>query len=426
MVTMMNTDQSDNFAAFIGIDWADKKHDVVMRTADSDSVERLVLDHRPESIDEWATELRQRFGCRLIAVCLEQRKGPLIFALSKYDHLCLFPVNPLMLAKFRSAFTPSGAKDDPTDAQLILDIVMTHGDKIDPWMPDSPATREIRQMTESRRSLVGMRIRLTNQLTANLKAYYPQALDCFESIDTVLACDLLLRWNRLDKLQRARKQTLTDFFHKHGVRNDDLIEKRLSIIKKAICNTDDFAIVNPGIALTQALVAQLRVVLDSIDEYDQAIKVLYSNHPDAYIFNSLPGAGAVFAPRLLAAFGDKRERFDSAVSVQQYGGIAPVTERSGKSNWVHWRYACSDFIRQSFVEWAGMSRRYSYWANAFYQYQKDKGKSHNVAVRALAFKWIRIIYRCWKEHTKYDESKYLFSLRKNNSPILKYLAKGID
>lgn len=421
---MMN--QTKNFAAFIGIDWADKKHDVVMRINGDESVERLVLDHRPESIDDWAIGLRRRFEGQLIAVCLEQRKGPLIYALSKYDYLYLFPVNPLMLAKFRSAFTPSGAKDDPTDADLILDIMMTHGDKIDPWMPDDPATREIRQMTQSRRLLVGMRIRLTNQLTANLKAYFPQALDCFENIDTVLACDLLVRWECLDQLQRARKQTLFDFFNKHGVRNDKLIEKRIGTIKKSVCNTDDFAIVNPGIALTRVLVALLREVLDAIAEYDQSIASLFSKHPDAHIFNSLPGAGPVFAPRLLAAFGDKRERFDSALSVQQYGGIAPVTERSGKSSWVHWRYACSDFIRQSFVEWAGMSLRYSYWASAFYQYQKEKGKTHNVAIRALAFKWIRIIYRCWKKGTEYDESKYLFSLRKNKSPLLKYLAEGVD
>ncbi len=149
-------------------------------------------------------------------------------------------------------------------------------------------------------------------------------------------------------------------------------------------------------------------------------------HPDGFIFSSLPGAGPVFAPRLLAAFGADRDRFATARELQQYTGIAPVTERSGKSTWVHWRYACSRFLRQSIVEWAGMSVRYSYWADAYYRYQRQKGKSHQAAVRALAFKWLRILFCCWKERRPYDEAKYLFSLRERHSPLLKYMAAPLE
>ncbi len=410
------------YAAFIGIDWSDIKHDVILQENDSDTYEYQVLKHSPEAIDEWANQLRRRFNGKMLAVCLEQRKGPLIYALLKYDYLCLFPINPLMLAKYRRAFSPSGAKDDPTDANLILELLLNHRDRLQAWLPDDPATREIRQLTESRRNLVGMRTRITNQLTANLKGYYTQALDCFESIDTILACDFLQKWNCLDTLKRVRQNTLVNFFHKHSVRNEDLINERINRLKNTIPLTRDSGIIQPSIALTKVLVAQLRPLLDGIRDYDQAIADRFKVHPDAYIFNSLPGAGPVFAPRLLAAFGSNRDRYSSAASVQQYGGIAPVTERSGKSSWVHWRYSCPNFIRQSFVEWAGMTTRYSYWADAYYRYQIEKGKTHNVAVRALAFKWIRIIFRCWKDHTVYDESKYLFSLRKNNSPILKYMS----
>ena len=410
-----------NFAAYVGIDWADKKHDIVLRIKGSDELEYLQLIHSSETIDEWANQLRERFGNQQIAVCLEQRKGPLIYALTKYDHLCLFPINPLMLAKYRRAFSPSGAKDDPTDAALILDLLLHHQEKLEVWLPDDPSTRELRQLAESRRRLVGMRIQVTNQLTANLKGYFPQALDSFDSIDTILACDFLQKWDCLDKVKRVQQNTLHTFYQQHGVRSQDLINGRINGLKSAVNLTSDKGVVLPSIALTQALVAQLRPLIDSIHKYEQSINARFKVHPDAYIFNSLPGAGPTFAPRLLVAFGSDRDRFSCAKSVQQYAGIAPVMERSGKSSWVHWRYSCPSFIRQSFVEWAGISMRYSFWAKSYYDCQRDKGKSHNVAVRALAFKWIRIIYRCWKNHTEYDESKYLFALKRNNSPLMKYM-----
>ena len=142
------------------------------------------------------------------------------------------------------------------------------------------------------------------------------------------------------------------------------------------------------------------------------------------MFDALPGAGAVFAPRLLVAFGEQRERFPSAEDLQKYAGIAPVTERSGKKAWVHWRFRCPMFLRQTFVEWAAESIRHSFWAQVYYQQQRDKGKAHQAAIRALAFKWIRILYRCWQERTPYDESTYLQALTRRGSSLLQNLAKA--
>jgi hypothetical protein len=147
----------------------------------------------------------------------------------------------------------------------------------------------------------------------------------------------------------------------------------------------------------------------------------YQAHPDFPLFDALPGAGAVFAPRLLVAFGAQRERFPSAEARQKYAGIAPVTERSGKKSWVHWRWQCPTFLRQTFVEWAAESTRHAFWAQVYYQQQRDKGKAHQAAVRALAFKWLRILYRCWQTRTPYDESTYLNALKKRGSPLLNQL-----
>jgi transposase len=140
--------------------------------------------------------------------------------------------------------------------------------------------------------------------------------------------------------------------------------------------------------------------------------------PDSVLFQALPGAGPIYAPRLLAAFGEQRERYQNAAELQKYAGIAPVTERSGKKCWVHWRLQCPKFLRQTFVEWAAETIPRSFWAGAYYRQQRAKGCSHQAALRALAFKWVRILYRCWQARTLYDESTYLISLKRRGSPLL--------
>ena len=185
--------------------------------------------------------------------------------------------------------------------------------------------------------------------------------------------------------------------------------------------TDDPAVIEPYRLEVLALTEQLRTVLEVIKRFDEAIAELTPRLPDHKVFSSFPGAGPVFTPRLIAAFGEDRERFQDAAEVQRYSGIAPVTQRSGNSSWVHWRWACSSFVRQTFVEWAEKTVHRSFWAGAYYQQQRAKGATHHVAVRALAFKWIRILYRCWQMRRPYDESVYLNALQRSGSPLLEHL-----
>ena len=98
-----------------------------------------------------------------------------------------------------------------------------------------------------------------------------------------------------------------------------------------------------------------------------------------------------------------------------FAGSSPVTERSGKPSWGHWRFHCPTFLRQTFVEWAAESIRHAFWARVYYQQQRDQGKAHQAAVRALAFKWLRILFRCWQDRTPYDASVYLNALNRRGS-----------
>jgi transposase len=413
---------TDEFAAFIGIDWADAKHDICLQAAGSETREFSVLEHQPDTIDEWVSTLRARFKGQSIAICLELNKGPLVSALRKYDFLVLFPVNPLTLARYREAFAPSQAKDDPTDAELQLELLLKPRDKLKPLQPQSPTMRALEQLVEHRRRLVGDNVRITNRLTSTLKNYFPHALQWFHDTDTTIFCDFLTQWPTLKAVQLARRSTLERFFRDHHVRYADVINQRLHAIKSATPLTTDEGVITPNALLVQALVAQLRVTLQAIEDFDKAMAQRTQSHPDFPLFDALPGAGAVFAPRLLVAFGEPRDRYISADELQKYAGIAPVTERSGHKSWVHWRLQCPKFLRQTFVEWAAESTRHSFWARAYYQQQRDKGASHQAAVRALAFKWLRILFRCWQNRTPYDESIYLNALKRRGSPLLHNLA----
>ena len=156
---------------------------------------------------------------------------------------------------------------------------------------------------------------------------------------------------------------------------------------------------------------QLRSLIHALADFDRMIKEAFQKHPDSEIFSGLPGAGSVMAPRLLAAMESDRSRFNSSAEVAQYSGIAPVPERSGKDKWVHRRFACSQFVKQSFHEFAGQSIMHCDSARAYYNHKNAEGKGHPTAIRALAYRWIRIIYRCWKDRVPYNEQRYMESLR---------------
>jgi transposase len=346
----------------------------------------------------------------------------LIYALLKYDLFRLYPVNPKQLARFREALTPSGAKDDPADAALLLELLLKHRDRLRPWRPDDPTTRLIGQLAEDRRHLVESRTRLVNALKARLKQYFPLALDVLGELDTELACRFLLRWGSLAELQQEAPAAIAAFYRILHCHHPQLIAQRLEKIAAATPLVTDSAILQSGRMMVQSLAAQLLSLIEPIENYDRQLAQLMDQHADAEIFRSFPGAGAALAPRLLAAFGTDRSRLEDAGQVQTYSGIAPVLVRSGSTRQVRRRWACNKFLRQTFHEFAGHSLRHSAWAKAYYDQLRARGVKHQAAVRSLAFKWIRILFRCWQARTLYNEVHYFQQLYQKQSPLLKSMA----
>jgi len=236
-------------------------------------------------------------------------------------------------------------------------------------------------------------------------------------LHTARACAFLQRWPSLQALKRATSSSIRKFYKAQGYRGEDKLVQLIANIKQAQPLTEDEAVLVASVMKVQVLTAQIPLLTESIERYDQQIASLFAKHDDSTLFGSFPGAGPALAPRLLAAFGSNRSRFEFAAEMQQLSGIAPVTEKSGNGIWIHWRLACSKFLRQTFHEFAGKSISQSDWARAYYDRQIARGKSHHAALRALAFKWIRIIFRCWKSRTPYDETVYCKTLKFRGSPL---------
>jgi transposase len=408
-----------DFAATLGLDWADQKHDIWLRPADGSKPQHLRVEQSPEAVHEWVAKLRERFGGRPLAVGIETSRGPVISALMAYDFIVIFPINPKALKDYRAAFCVSGAKDDRTDAQLQEEFVRLHHPKLKALQPDTQLTRKLAGLVENRRRLVDERTRFVNQLHSTLKTYYPLAETLLDGkLNLPMAADFLTRWPDLESLQQAQTKALRTFFHKHNSRGAKIMEERFALLQAAKALTSDPAIIQPARQLVLALASLLRPLHQAIAILDKQIEQAMDQHPDAPIFRSFPGAGPALAPRLLVAFGTNRERFTSALEVAQFYGIAPVVIQSGNSKTTHMRHRCPKFGRQTFHENAGCAFKKEPWARAYYHQHKERHQDkHHQACRALAFKLIRIYFACWKLRTTYAPERYLTALQKHASPL---------
>jgi transposase len=401
------------YAAFVGLDWGDEKHALSLCAAGSNAVERASLEQTPEALAQWANALRTRFPEGKIALALEQSRGALLNGLLQYEHLVAYPVNPKSLARFREALHPSRAKDDPVDADLLLDLLVKHRSHLRPWLPDTVATRQLALLSEQRRHFVDQRTALTNELLSHLKAIFPQAPELVgANLASPLATDFLKKWPALQAVQPVQAAVLRRFYYGHNCRSEELISRRLALVKAAVALTHDAALLAAHSLAIQTLAGQLAALRPFIDQHEEQIQQLFAAHPDAALFASLPGAGPALAPRLLTALGTDRSRFPDALSVSCYSGIAPVVEKSGKTqHWVHLRWHCPKFLRQSWHEFAKCSLTSSLWARACYD-ELRKRMDHHEALRKIAYKWQRIVWRLWQERQPYDEARYLRSLQK--------------
>ena len=414
-----NADRDERYAAWVGFDWGDQEHVWSLQWTDTGERERGRLEQTPEALDVWLGQLISRLDGRRIGVAIEQKHGAVVWCLLKYECVEIYPIHPQASGQFRQALYPSGSKSDPTDGELLLELLVHHRDRLRPLEQDDEPTRRLLMLVEQRRHWVEEKKRHGNRLSARLKVYFPQLLNWFEDIGAAPVLDLLARWPKLEQLQKAQRRTLEAFLRQHR-RTSEEAAAWAKEVAAAVPAVQDAVLLDCYVLEVIALVALLEQMQTSIKTFDTVIAETSRQHPCWAIAQSLPGAGPVMAPRLLAAMGNGK-RYQNAHQLQCASGIAPVTAASGRTRVIQFRRACPKFLRQTFHEWAQHSMKSCRWARVYYDQLRAVGKRHHAALRALAFKWQRILFRCWQDEVAYDESKYIASLKKRNSPLSAWL-----
>jgi transposase len=392
---------------FVGIDWADRHHDVVVLNASGERVGQRRIAHTAAGFEELATFLLDQSPCREEIVCvLETSQGLLVTALLEAG----FPVAAVSSLTVAHLRPPSGAKSDLRDALLLARYARTQWPDLPLLHPDAPLIQELKLLTRDGDRLIEQQTSVVNQLTACLKQYYPAALGCFDRLTRHVVFQFLERYPTPEAATQASVEELLGFllqahYSRPLVGTVEKAQRMYATLQAPYLRATP-AVVRAKARLTGTLVAQLRLLKEQIASYDAAIAELFAQHEDHAVFASLPGAGPRLAPRLLAEWGDDRTRYASAATIQALAGTAPVVVQSGAFRGVRRRTACVNPLRQALYHFAHESTLFEPWAKAYYVRKRVEGKTRATALRALGNQWLRILYAMWRQRTAYDPAIY--------------------
>lgn len=376
-----------------------------------------VLDLAPEALDTWWRGLCAAYPGARIAVAFEQPAPNLLAFFAPRRPAAIYALNPSATWAYRQSLTVSRARNDRSDAHDQALFVRNHLRELKPWQPPSAAVSHVERLTLSRRKQVDARTALTNQLQAALKRYFPQSLELLhEDIWRPMNLEFLRKWPSAQKLQTVPLSRLRAFYTKHNSRSEARWRERTGLISRMVPLAD----AGPADELEiETLVDQIEVLNESILKHDRVIAEHFVQQgQEADRVAALPGAGPILAPRLYVALARHVPNCESPEALACAVGVAPVTDQSGKMRKVYRRLRCDNHTRQSFIEWAKESWKHSAWAGSFVRLRRDKGQGFYAIIRALAYKWLRILWKCWRDGVAYDEAKYLERLRLKGSPLV--------
>jgi transposase len=392
---------------FVGDDWAEGHHDVEVM---DEQGKVLVRRQLPEGVAGMAQlhELTGRYlgedaGDAEVMVGIETDRGPWVAALVAAGYV-VYPVNPLQASRYRERHGVSGAKSDQGDSHMLADMVRTDSHQLRPAAGDSAEAEAIKVVARAHKTLIWERTRQVQRLRHQLREYFPAALEAFEDLDAPDVLELLGKAPdpaRAAKLTRAQVAAALKRARRHHI-----ADKTTAII--AALRSEQLA--QPP-ALTAAYAAAVRALIAVIITLNEQVMTLqgqveahFGPHPDAEIYRSQPGMGAILGARVLGEFGDDPHRYASAKARKNYAATSPITRASGKKKVVAARYIHNDRLIDALMSWAFASLKASPGARMFYDQLRAGGTEHNDALRRLANRLVGILHGCLKTRTLYDET----------------------
>ncbi len=393
---------------FVGDDWAEDHHDIeVMNQAG-----KVLAKKR---LPEGAAGMAQLHGLTgqfvpedemdsaEVVIGIETDRGPWVAALVAAGYT-VYPVNPLQASRYRERHGVSRAKSDAGDAHMLADMVRTDSHQLRPAAGDSPEAEGIKVLARTHKTLIWERTRAVQRLRHQLREYFPAALEAFEDLDAPDTLELLGKAPEPARAARLTRAQVSAALKRARRRN---IPDRATAIIAALRGEH----LGQPEALTAAYAATVRALLAVIATLNEQVKILqgqveenFGRHPDAEIYRSQPGMGAVLGARVLAEFGDDPRRYRDGKARRNYAATSPITRASGKKKVVAARFVHNGRLVDALNAWAFSSLNASPGARAFYDGLRARGIEHNDALRRLANRLVGILHGCLKTRTLYDEA----------------------
>lgn len=395
---------------YLGVDWAEEFHQVWVSDPEGKKVVEMKVLQQPQAMSEFGAWLHQRKAEEIeLWAAIEKPHGRIVDFL--LDHgVVVYPVNPKALDRARDRFRMSQSKSDSFDAYVLAEFLRTDHAHLRVLEPNSAQAQELKMLSRDHQRLMRQKTRLLNQIGITLKEYYPRPLEVFGDLESTIARDFLKAYPTPQALSKLNRRGWDHFaqrdHHLSEARSTELWEK----LAKAQLSIPEH-VIRAKAKLLLALVVQLEALLPEVESYSDEVERFFVSMPAAELVKTLPGgkSGTTVA-KLWAELGDANNRWQSFRHLQAEAGEVPVTQSSGKSRVVLFRFACNKHLRHAIYWFSFNSLRRCEWANKYYREQRAKGHSHPRALRALGAKWLKIIFVMWRDHKPYDENYHLANI----------------
>lgn len=400
---------------YAGFDWARDHHAVVIVDAQGQIVADFEFEHTQSG---WKKFREQTTVFPNLALTIETNQGAAVDQLLQQG-CTVYPVNPASAKSYRQRKMPSGTKTDHIDGWPLADALRMDGHGWKVLEPTDDLSVQLKSLCQDEVVLITQRTLLSNQLQQALVEYYPAALEAFDDWTLPSAWAFVIEFPTPEKLVAAGQRRWVKFLHTHRLWRPATTKKRLQIFAQADQFKGSAGITAAKSQLAVSLCKLLRTLQQQLDEYRQKIEALFVQHPDHDLFGSLPGAKKVLAPRLLAAIGSDPGRYANDTRVlQAFAGTAPISYQSGQHHTVKMRRACDKFLRYTVHLWADTFRHACPWGQVYYKKKRDEGMSHACALRCLAQRLLKIVFRIITDKKPYDAELHARNQQKHGSWVL--------
>jgi transposase len=424
------------FVLAVGIDWSEEFHLVALGRPGEGVFDVRRVEHSPKAVDALVERIAQlEPDPAEVRVVLETRHGLLVERLMDAGYVVV-PVNPDLVARRRG---PAKKKDDAEDARIACLLALDRFERLRPLIPHGELAGELRAIARDDERASRDERRLLNRLRQDLISTFPAALQIAgDDVGAPSFLRLLERWPTAEALRAASRQELVDFARgcKHGW------PQRFADKIAAALTADHF---QPRAYLVRAKADTIRLTASQLlaigrqrRAWERRMGELLlgaprrgrakqplegergQSFPGGEVYLSFPGLGDRLAARVAGEIGDHPSQFESPNAFQCYAGKAPVTRRSGKSEFVvSCRLAYNRHLGDAVQQWAFCSLHGSPWARAFYDQKRAAGKGHNAALRALGNRWLEVLWHCLQRDALYDEAIHAGNRNRAMQPLPK-------